>query len=721
MSTLQIDRFRGGNLATAARASIPFRIHPRVFAALGADLVTNDVVAVIELVKNSYDAMATRVDVFYGTGADGQSFLEITDDGMGMSRKTLETAWAVVATPYRLSHPSETRGKRTRRVSGEKGLGRLSAARLGKRLEMFTKAENDPCWLVEVDWSNIAGQDVLDACEAQCTRLNSAQCPFEVSGTRLRILSLESTWSSEQFEELRENLARLLAPFSKVEDFEIHLAIQGYPALETRVSAPAFLNKPPYSIRGHVDARGTVKAKYEYDPIVHAKSRYAQVSLSWDDLKEASGEELNDRRSPECGAFEFEIRAWDIASTDTEDLSERFKIAKASVRKAIRAHKGISVYRDGILVLPKSEDARDWLGLDLRRVSRIGTRLSTSQIVGYVAITADRNRLLEDSSNRESLMQNNAVQDFQGILKAIIANLEVQRDRDRLKPSDEIKLASLIDGVTANDLVEEVAILAEEGMASPEVVQRVNALNGRLHLVQQAIKLRFVYYSRLATVGSIAQMLVHEIRNRTTSIGRFLRTCNRPLDQRNEEAFASQLVLAESSVTALESLADTFAPLASRGFRRGKRTTIAVESVERCRSLLENSIEEGKIVLTSDVPSDLKMSIDPGELDTILLNLLLNAIYWLGKVPEKRRIVIRGKSNATTGKATIWVDDNGPGVDPEDAESIFLPGITKRPNGIGMGLTIAAELVSEHNGTLALVQPGKLGGATFTFALPLVG
>ena len=107
---------------------IPFRMHPRVFAALGADLVTNDVVAVIELVKNSYDAMATRVDVIYGSDPKSGPFLEISDNGLGMSRLVLETARFVVATPYRATHAVETRGKMTRRTSGEKGLGRLSAA-----------------------------------------------------------------------------------------------------------------------------------------------------------------------------------------------------------------------------------------------------------------------------------------------------------------------------------------------------------------------------------------------------------------------------------------------------------------------------------------------------------------------------------------------------------------------------------------------------------------
>src|SRR6266404_5670394 len=63
---------------TSVQEQIPFRMHPRVFAALGADLVTNDVVAVIELVKNSYDAFATRVDVRFGV-ADGAPYLDVID------------------------------------------------------------------------------------------------------------------------------------------------------------------------------------------------------------------------------------------------------------------------------------------------------------------------------------------------------------------------------------------------------------------------------------------------------------------------------------------------------------------------------------------------------------------------------------------------------------------------------------------------------------------
>ena len=237
-------------------------------------------------------------------------------------------------------------------------------------------------------------------------------------------------------------------------------------------------------------------------------------------------------------------------------------------------------------MLPKSDDARDWLGLDLRRVSRVGTRLSTSQIVGYVSITADGNEEIEDTSDREGLATNTAVLEFQEIILAAVFALEAERDSDRLKPGTQVMLTELLDGISAEDLVEEVEALADEGAAAKEALPRVREFSSKLTTARDGLKSRFVYYSRLATVGSIAQMLVHEIRNRTTSIGRFLRIATNARDTSIDSEFKRQLRLAESSVGTLEKLADTFAPLASRGFRRGRRDTEVEASITRCLELL---------------------------------------------------------------------------------------------------------------------------------------
>ena len=113
--------------------------------------------------------------------------------------------------------------------------------------------------------------------------------------------------------------------------------------------------------------------------------------------------------------------------------------------------------------------------------------------------------------------------------------------------------------------------------------------------------------------------------------------------------------------------------------------------------------------------------MDPGELFVVMLNLIDNAIYWVSRHDEgHRRLQVLTKYLQNGKRVEIQVHDSGPGIKEGDEERIFWPGVTRRPNGIGMGLTIASELVAEHGTKMRLVQPGELGGASFAFDLPVI-
>jgi signal transduction histidine kinase len=698
---------------------IPFKIHPRVFAALGSDLVTNDVVAIIELVKNSYDAVASRVDVRFVDPDAGDRFLEVMDDGVGMSRDIIKDAWCVVATPFRQNNPVSSKAEHERRASGNKGLGRLSAARLGASMEMITQSAGDTCWRVFVDWASLSDEADLGGCSVSCQAIRNG--PFKISGTRLRIFGLRAEWNESQLADLKDNLSRLVSPFSKARDFKIYLSSPeeaGGPGHPVEIGPPDFLDRPPYAVRGHVTEAGDLRAKYEFNPISGTGHREATVLRKWADIIQAP--EVKRKQPPAmypAGPFDFEIRVWDIGADDTKEIAEHFDVAKGNVRKAIRAHKGISVYRDGILVLPKSEDSRDWLGLDARRISRVGTRLSTNQSVGYVSISAKRNPKIEDTSNREGLVQNDAVRAFQEVLREVVTILEIERDVDRMKPGREVKLEALLDGVSARELVEEVEAIAEENGAASEALYRVREFSSRLDLVREELRKRFVYYSRLATVGTIAEMLVHEIRNRTTAIARFLRAAGISLAAESPE-LEKMLNAATGAVDSLEKLAETFAPLANRSFRRGRRDSSVEESARRCLTLVQNELDRAKIEVTCP-KGETRVAVDPGELDAVMLNLLQNAIYWIPRGTGQRRLVIAVRSISKGERVKVSIHDSGSGVPAEERERIFLPGVTRKPGGIGMGLTVASEIVSEYGGHLALVEPAKFSGATFEFDLPV--
>lgn len=115
------------------------RPRARIMKTLGSELISNDAVAVIELVKNAYDADASRVLIkFVGPLHPGQGHIDIFDDGVGMSLDVVRGAWMEPATPGKRQKTSSR--SKNRRVLGEKGIGRFAAMRLASELELVTRA-----------------------------------------------------------------------------------------------------------------------------------------------------------------------------------------------------------------------------------------------------------------------------------------------------------------------------------------------------------------------------------------------------------------------------------------------------------------------------------------------------------------------------------------------------------------------------------------------------
>jgi C4-dicarboxylate-specific signal transduction histidine kinase len=87
--------------------------------------------------------------------------------------------------------------------------------------------------------------------------------------------------------------------------------------------------------------------------------------------------------------------------------------------------------------------------------------------------------------------------------------------------------------------------------------------------------------------------------------------------------------------------------------------------------------------------------------------------------PGKRRLEFKAYTIARSDRINVIVDDTGPGIRDDIVNKVFWPGVTKKPDGIGMGLTVASELVSEYGGQMSVQHPGTLGGASFIFDLPI--
>lgn len=700
---------------------IQFKLHPRVFSALGTELVTNDTVAIVELVKNSYDAFATRVDLrLKEDKSTGRQILEIEDNGTGMTREVIENAWCVVATPYRVNNFSATKGKKTRRVSGEKGLGRLSAARLGNRLELITRSENGRCWRINVNWGLLANASDLNDCQVEIEEL-SKDSYMSPHGTLLRISEIENSWTEDTQKNLAIQLGRLIYPFADINDFEIWLDAPGEGTRSTKIEPHKFLFQPPYAIKGKVDKRGMLHAEYQY--IDNERRRENNIKLDiWKRMHPRSNIEKLKDFSKSSGPFDFEIRAWDLDADAVLDLSKRFEVSKKIIREDISAFKGVSVYRDGILVLPKSETRRDWLGLDLRRVSKVGSRFSTSQIVGYVAITAEQNPNIEDTSDRERLKETTASDDFIKLLKEIFEIFEKEREIDRRKYKPEPPLKDLFERLSYKSLIEEMRAKAKENVPLAEIIKFVEVQEAEYENNRKQLEKRILHYHYLASLGTIAGMLVHEVRNRSTSFSKLFETFGEFIrGESSKEKVERDINTAQKASQLLLQLANRFAPLANRNYRSGEKGSCLEEIIQDCINLREDELSSGKIRVSfeSKLNGKTLVSMNEAELSTLILNLLDNAWYWLSTSKDiaERHILfeIRRKD---TSKIFVGIHDNGPGINPEEKEEIFLPGVTRKPGGIGFGLTISAEIVSQHGGKLELLLPSKLGGASFVFELP---
>lgn len=731
---MAISRFNGPE-------KIAWSFHPRVFASLGRELVTNDLVAMIELAKNGYDAFAHRVDIrFLKDEKTDEQTIEIQDDGYGMDRQTIISSWLMIGTPYKANEKSVKEGKKTRRVTGEKGLGRLSAARLGGKLRMYTKKVDEPCYRLDVNWESMEKATSLNDCIAELLRVRPPE-GLGNHGTLLRIQKLNRKWDFDQdsdLPDLRKELARFVPPFTKQIDFRIHLTILGEERASTRIRPPEILSHPPYVVRGAVDEEGLLTIEYKYrrkdekerslkgymnlmekEPRFHSKAEFASHP---DNLEPT-----------DCGPFDFEIRVWDFDREALLDLGKRLDLGEklTQIRRLISESpfNGISLYRDGILVLPKEfgderqqAGRRDWLGLNLRRVSRVGKRLSANQIIGYVNIAADDNPRLKDTADREALDENFATRQFRNFLFRILEFLEEEREKDSTASGHrEPPLQDLFAGLQISLLPKKLKEIQKQEGGWNEIYQAVAEHSKYLNATVDEIQKRFYYYSQLASVGSLAMLLQHEVGNKIPVIydlNEYLRKNQDHLG--GLTGLQKRLDLSENAVRSLQRLADVFSPLASRTFGTHRRNSILEEIVEQAVEWHEKEINRSGIKFRMGSQGRTKAAIDPGELFAIIDNLMTNSLYWLKKVPEKERKILVDVSPRKDGmRVDVRFHDSGPGIDEGLEDKIFWPGVTKKEEGIGMGLTVASELVAQRGGRMHLIKPGDLGGASFGFDLPL--
>ncbi|WP_025194189.1 ATP-binding protein [Enterococcus faecalis] len=430
----------------------------RILKMLGEDLIKDEKTALIELVKNSYDADATDIKIFFKNFEDNfelndGSEIYIVDNGDGMTKNEIVNNWLSPGTANK--RRKKKMGEKTklgRVYQGEKGIGRYSILKLGKTVELFTKTSSEKKWNhAKLDLSTYdseyfespEGTHLLSELEVVYEEKNCDDelvlSHLEDKGTILKLSNLNGIWNAKKVNEIYDDLARL-EPISKiihgwssnkniesyVEKFSINLFLNGKETSHKKLfleDVVKFLNllekKCLVSItNGKFDDKtGNFEFYLNGSPhIINFQSTsftkypaYKRYFLERENFK------IEDLR---CGGFNFEFYAFNFSSRG--NYLKNY-VLTAVEKELVEKHR-IYLYRDNARVYPYGEAKNDWFEIDaLRGLIRANEFLTNGQTVGFVSISHSENPLLRDKTNREGLIEDGEVTfEFVALLQSFL-------------------------------------------------------------------------------------------------------------------------------------------------------------------------------------------------------------------------------------------------------------------------------------------------------------
>lgn len=720
------------------------RPRARIMRTLGEELISSEVVAVIELVKNSYDAEAGYVSIrFDGKLEVGEGSVSIEDDGHGMSLTVVEGSWMEPATNNKKVQRSSPILQR--RFLGEKGVGRFAAARLANDLELTTRSlESDEEVYAYFDWSQFDDEDayldeVLILAEERVPkefiagRMRPSDAPGPQGdlrrdgshGTLLKMNGLKRAWGDKEVYSLKKSLSRLISPFDGEKGFRIFIQLPGDDAEEPReLEPPEVLKYPHYTLSGTVDEHG----EFEFRAVLHASAILEVFTGKLVNSNKGVVEFIDGKGDDPlvCGPLSFNILVWDRDQLD--NIDQKLGTGIRDIRRDLDSIAGVSIFRDGFRVLPYGEAENDWLKLDIRRVQNPTMRLSNNQITGYVKIGADENPLLKDQSNREGLDNNSAYSELQEIIRLALSKLESLRFKDKksagaenssrnsdgalLVAPDTAKLRHLIS--TGADSTETLQLFDETTKAWESQVGRIREVLSRYH--------------SLATLGQLVDKVVHDgrqplstIQTQASLLIESLSKALKKIDGSSEckkylEGIHDRLLRVKDAAGLIDLVLKRIEPLGGR--KKGRPTKVYInEIIKNAFSHFQNDIESLGIKLTLPAADDL-VQVDAHELQEVLINLIANSVYWLAHVPKDQRSILVQCTRPAPRELDIIFADSGPGVSKGNKSAIFDPYFSTKPDGVGLGLAIAGEMIRDYyNGSLELLNSGPLPGAVFRIKL----
>lgn len=733
---------------------LTIRPYARLITMLGDQLIKNELIALVELIKNSYDADASWVKVsFVDFNVDfsltNTSKIIIEDDGCGMDEQILKNHWLNPATPDKLKRKAEKETTEKGRIlQGEKGIGRFAVFKLGKTIKITTRRQSvnpegnfiDAAEDVESimlydfvnydnDFLSENGQEkelYLEELEVLLTQripqtiiekniqLGTLNKKRKTYGTIIEISNLKSSWTSARIDKIQKEIGKMQPIFSEEEYADFNVWI--YKDHEVHISQDQYkeklLNclerKSVFKITEGKYSAATNNIEFKLNEQTVFLSFYDSDIMSLSQFRNYF--KINDYRT-ECGDFNFEFYIFDL-NVDSENPSRY--ILDSQEKKIIKEHR-IYLYRDNIRVMPYGDPDDDWLKIDMARGTiSAGEFLSNDQVVGCVYITQQGNPSLKDKTNREGLIEEGkSLEDFINILQLILKYLRKKPfaqylidkkkkvEIDRLKRGKPLELIETAKMQYADDS----KTLSFLKKFETSYTQETRSLHDRISKTES-----------LAAVGLSIETASHDV----------MLFIKKTLEQQdalikdlmisgeiNHEELISKLTLIRGNLSIVETQMKDVQLLFPSTKARTKRINIK-EIIEKVYRLYKRPFEENYIefsIQTTQNPLIVKTT--DAVLLQVLINLFDNALYWLKNtvVDPKVEVLIDGNEQR------LIFSDNGPGIKDDDVNYIFEAFYSgKGEEGRGLGLYIAKQLLDKYDYNIGLAEFSKdkrLEGANF--------
>lgn len=364
---------------------LQFKVSAELKNILGRDLITSPNIAVLELVKNSYDAHATKVEITFG-----EDTLVIADNGKGMSLYDLKNKWLFVAYSAKSDGTEDEtyRGRINRRFAGAKGIGRLSCDRLARYLKLETKCAEGDSEILNVDWKAFEENQQKEFDKVIVQHETAEADPLfpggKETGTIMTFSGLRTHWSRDGMISLKKSLEKMINPFSEVEDFEIELI------------APKEI-EADQEAKEHEIVNGIVENTIS--DVLRIKTTQIDVRLTKDVLTTT----LSDR-----GVVMYEIEepnTFQYLKDANIGLFYMNHAAKTNFTKRMGIqpvrYGNVFLFRNGFRVLPYGEYDDDSWGLNRRAQQGYNRFLGTRDLFGRVDVETDNVNDFKEVSSRD--------------------------------------------------------------------------------------------------------------------------------------------------------------------------------------------------------------------------------------------------------------------------------------------------------------------------------